>query len=182
MNILLHKGLTRDPRLIYWALKTTDKTITYGTRQSLRSQWSREHALSTTGVFEHPVFGRMRQHAEVVLSWFRCLPSRPRTATNRTTRRTRQPRTSDGRRTSTTRQWQEHARYYMACAFQGIQHLHELRVMLRSLKPEDCALDERGDTARVGEVRGVRGDVVSRWAWQVHEMGLSSGWCQTLRC
>lgn len=39
---------------------------------------------------------------------------------------------------------EEHARYYMACAFQGIQHLHELRVMLRSLKPEDCALDERG--------------------------------------
>ena len=37
-----------------------------------------------------------------------------------------------------------HARYYMACALSGVEHLHKLRVMLRSLKPEDCALDSRG--------------------------------------
>ena len=37
-----------------------------------------------------------------------------------------------------------HARYYMASALSGVEHLHKLRVVLRSLKPEDCALDSRG--------------------------------------
>eukprot|EP00434_Breviolum_minutum_P012682 symbB.v1.2.011180.t1/scaffold742.1/size166083/2 len=32
----------------------------------------------------------------------------------------------------------------MACVMTAIHHLHQLRVMLRSLKPEDCALDMRG--------------------------------------
>jgi len=36
------------------------------------------------------------------------------------------------------------AQYYMACAMTAIHHLHQLRVMLRSLKPEDCALTMRG--------------------------------------
>lgn len=39
---------------------------------------------------------------------------------------------------------QELARYYLACALTAIEHLHQLRVMLRSLKPEDCALDLNG--------------------------------------
>ncbi|CAL1141252.1 unnamed protein product [Cladocopium goreaui] len=36
------------------------------------------------------------------------------------------------------------ARYYLACALTAVEHLHQLRVMLRSLKPEDCALDLKG--------------------------------------
>eukprot|EP00439_Symbiodinium_sp_Y106_P060673 s1301_g9.t1 len=39
---------------------------------------------------------------------------------------------------------EEHARYYMACASAAISHLHELRVVLRSLKPEDCVLTAQG--------------------------------------
>ena len=52
---------------------------------------------------------------------------------------------------------QDHARYFLACALMGVQHLHQLRVVLRSLKPEerrenaselksleDCALDSVG--------------------------------------
>ena len=37
-----------------------------------------------------------------------------------------------------------HARYYLACAIKGVQHLHRLWVVLRSLKPEDCVLDSTG--------------------------------------
>jgi len=36
------------------------------------------------------------------------------------------------------------ARYYLACALTAVEHLHQLRVMLRSLKPEDRALDLKG--------------------------------------
>lgn len=32
--------------------------------------------------------------------------------------------------------WKVKAQYYMACAMTAIHHLHQLRVMLRSLKPE----------------------------------------------
>ena len=32
--------------------------------------------------------------------------------------------------------WKDKARYYMACVMTAIHHLHQLRVMLRSLKPE----------------------------------------------
>ena len=45
------------------------------------------------------------------------------------------PATSPGR-CSTSRWRQVFARYYLACALTAVEHLHQLRVMLRSLKPE----------------------------------------------
>ena len=31
----------------------------------------------------------------------------------------------------------DHARYFLACALMGVHHLHQLHVVLRSLKPEE---------------------------------------------
>eukprot|EP00427_Karlodinium_veneficum_P055275 CAMPEP_0169406162 /NCGR_PEP_ID=MMETSP1017-20121227/57350_1 /TAXON_ID=342587 /ORGANISM="Karlodinium micrum, Strain CCMP2283" /LENGTH=117 /DNA_ID=CAMNT_0009512841 /DNA_START=156 /DNA_END=506 /DNA_ORIENTATION=- len=37
-----------------------------------------------------------------------------------------------------------HATYYTACVSSGLEHLGDLRIVLRGLKPEDCVLNAQG--------------------------------------